>query len=172
MMMNTNVRTKALWTAITLVNSVLAQISSPIAIAQTISSPSLPRPNWTLQNLTLLFPWDEHASALPEGIYPKRADIEFSIVQTDDAIKYRTDVPASQKTDNVVRCAGFWDPNRPPTDLMKCADGQTYWRFGRDMKWDNKDFWIDVVRPSYIPFVPSQLTSLEYAYDFCDTVLI
>jgi hypothetical protein len=131
-----------------LIKHALAQISSPISISQAPSVSIESQPTWTLQNLTLALPSDQHPSASP------KASIEFTI-------------SGSNNRASVVRCNAFWDPNKPPKDLQKCMDNATYWRFGRDLEWQRKDFWLDIVRPSFTPYVVSSPIQIELERDIC-----
>jgi hypothetical protein len=117
-----------------LVSYALAQISRPIPISQAPSLKIESRPNWALQNLTLVSRSDPQAAVSPT------TSIEFTL-------STGRNLPA------FIRCIASYDPNKPPKDLQKCTDNATFWRFGRDVQWQEKDFWIDIVRPSFTPYV-------------------
>ncbi|KAF2667330.1 concanavalin A-like lectin/glucanase [Microthyrium microscopicum] len=101
-------------------------------------------PNWTLRNLTLTYPFQGPGSVLPAELYAHNASIDFSITQQSPFPSSLRSPPA-----HIVHCNGTWEPGYPPLDFLRCNDGSS-WRVNPDTNYEEKDFWIDVIQPSYV----------------------
>jgi hypothetical protein len=125
----------------------LAQRST-IQIGWNSSTAGIVNPDWSIKNMSMRIPYYEPTSMLPADILPKQARIEFIIFETRSL---DPDIISGKRSPSLVRCTGTWDPWFPLQELTACEDKHTFWRFALGQFWDESSFWIDIIRPGYVP---------------------
>jgi len=93
--------------------------------------------------MSMHIPYYEPNTMLPPDIISKQASISFYVLEKNE--KNTSILPM------VVACNGTWDPWFPLQDLTPCVDEKTYWRFAIGQFWEESSFWMDFLRPSFLP---------------------